>query len=315
MSTLTVSRIETRPNRSRGLSLSLRATSCPSLLLNIPAELTLIILELAIRECKPSTLAVVSKAISAYIDHIIYRTVVLNDLKTIHLFAWTTRRRSPSFMAEHVKSLAVTLTPEHYRRGSSSVISEIIAACTGVRKLAVPSCHHPISLPSVLTQHDGLSELTIQSYDEAQSSDFPVFTRSPTHLRICEPSDAWCSPLSMLESFGPLPDLRYLELSRRTNANEENDAIFVSEILRILDINPRLKTMVIRIFPQSWWSAEQVPDITGSTIWALMQSVVEHDSRVILLEGKYGEWKESAAQGVDYWAGLQQTDPGGSRPA
>lgn len=305
MSTLTVSRVETYAGRSRALSLSLRATCRPSSLLAIPDELILDILELAILQCKPSTLAVISKAISAHIDYIIYRTVVLGDLKTVHLFAWTTRRKTRSFMAGHVKSLAVTLAPEQYQRGSRTLISEIIAACTGVRKLTVPSCHHPISIPSVLARHDGLLELTIQSYDEAHTSNYPDLTLSPTHLRFCEPSDAWCSPLSMLELFGALPDLRYLELTRRADANEENDAVFYGDILHILDTSPRLKLVVIRIFPQSWWTTEHLPAVTGSNIWALMHNVVEHDARAILLQGKYGEWKESAAQGVDYWTELQ----------
>jgi len=81
MATITTIRSQTRRRR-----FSLSLVSRPTPFLNLPAELVLDILELALSETKPSTLTTLSKVISYFVDIILYRTVVLHSKECITLF-------------------------------------------------------------------------------------------------------------------------------------------------------------------------------------------------------------------------------------
>lgn len=307
--------------RTRSLSLSLIAAHpSESPISWIPSELILDILEQAILVSKPSAFALarVSKSISNFIDIILYRTVVLDSPQTIALFHRTVRTKSLTFLSERVKRLAVTWKPESYRTSTRQQVLAIIGACTGLLSLAVPSFPEPINLSSVTweTGRGCPSELSIQSYDDgacvwspslpdASLFSSPDITSPVTHLRVCEPGDTWHSPSSILSSFGPLPELTHLQLSRRINSNEDNDLTFIEDVRAILHSRATLKMLVISVFPTPWLISRAVHQ---SNIWKQLSALRNEDSRLVLMKGIYGMWKDewsgmSAACGpVDFWS-------------
>jgi hypothetical protein len=271
-------------------TLSLISSPGPPLL-KLPVELVYSILELAILHCRPGILAVVSKAVHGVVNAILYHTVVLESPEDIALFNRTIRSKPRIFFANHVRRLVVTClrnSPEHQ-------VLNILAACTGLQVLVFPSSHLPFTISSRVSHaHDvGPSELILQSLDMKDVCvDPPLIPNSDslTHLRFCEPSDVWRSPSSMLASFGPLPHLSHLQLSRRANANKDNDYLFVQDIRTLLWSRTALKLLVVSIFDKrSWISPESVAD---SHIWNLMRDLQDTDSRVVVLVGRYGDWKK-----------------------
>ncbi|KAJ7125126.1 hypothetical protein C8R44DRAFT_782389 [Mycena epipterygia] len=229
-------------------------------LLDVPAEIGLEIMQLALIDTPANTLAVVSKAFSALVSAIIYKLVVLDCQETIALFHRTVRTKSPEFLDTHVLTLAVT--SRFYSTRARAQLEEIVAACTGVRTLAIP---RPGILASALISHTTPRELIIQKFDAVTPFEWdPLFNQASecpaahlsvplTHLRICEPGTVWHSPLSTLEFFGPLPHLTHLALARHVNPDKTfNDTVFVEELRTLLTSRPGLKMLVVNLFPARW---------------------------------------------------------------
>lgn len=257
---------------------------------NLPVELLFSILELASLHCRPSVLAVVCKAIHPIINAILYHTVVLESATDIALFHRTVHLKPRIFFANHVRRLVVTCL----RNSPEYQILDILAACAALRVLVLPSSRHPFTISP--RNHDGgLSELTLQSLDidDICGHDLPLTTNldSLTHIRFCEPSNVWCSPLSMLASFGPLPHLSHLQLSRCANANQDNDYLFLEDIRIILRSYADLKLLVVSIFDNRSWMSS-VESVAESNFLNLMRELRDEDSRVVVLVGGYGDWKK-----------------------
>lgn len=302
MSTVTVTALRTT-HRPRALSLI--AARLPPIL-GLPAELVLTIFELVISESKPITLATICKGINKAVESILYRTVVLDTSKTIDLFYRTTLSRPRDFFTEHVKKLIVTWELEQH----SSSISKIIAACPALRSLVSPSCY-PISMATQMPNYDGPSELTFRSYEGEDASkvapSFQKSSRSLTHLRFCEPSDSWYSPSSMLSTFGPLLHLSHLQLSRRADANEDNDLTFAEDIRTLLRSNSTLKVVVVSIFAgYSWTNSSAIAE--DSYIWNLMLSIRDEDPRIIVINGIYDDWRDVGNYQKALWSGWHPVD-------
>ncbi|KAJ7496899.1 hypothetical protein FB451DRAFT_1359406 [Mycena latifolia] len=299
MSTLTLTQIQLPlyKSRARALSLALVAASRPAPLLDIPTELGLEILELSLTHTPFTTLSVVSKAFGALVSSILYRHVVLDSIEALSLFHRTVKSKSPHFLETHIKTLVVTIEPWRFAPRTRIELERVIAACTGVRALSLP---RPGIFAEPLSHLRNLpSEVTIQSFDATApfqwehaplratvSTHNPAshFSVSLTHLRISEPGDTWHSPLSILAFFGSTPHLTHLSLARRRDANTDNDEVFVDEVCTLLASRPKLRMLVVSIFPAQWpcYSSDTTP-AASSTIWAVLSSVAEADKRLILV--------------------------------
>ncbi|KAK7472454.1 hypothetical protein VKT23_000569 [Stygiomarasmius scandens] len=290
MSTVTITKTQTRP---RTFSLSLVSARVPPLL-RLPPELVLDILELAIPDSTPKILATISKTVCSFVDSIIYRTVVLDSKDTINLFHRTTLSKSDTFLACHVKKLVITWPPPPKTLQFSRLL-DILAACTGLRALVLPSGYDVDTLATILRAHRGntLSEVIIQShegvsllsmfYPNSMKVDYSSCPSSITHLRICESSSGWVAPCEMLDMFGTLPQLTHLELPRRINANEDNDATFLADLRAILRTRPSMKMLVVTVFPQSWAPPQ---DVHESSIWEALSTLRNEDPRLVILKGQ-----------------------------
>ncbi|KAL0571551.1 hypothetical protein V5O48_010412 [Marasmius crinis-equi] len=280
--------------RPRRLSLSLLAPRTPPPLLNLPAELVLDILELCLKENRPSTLTVVCKAISGFVDAILYRIVVLDSRETVNLFHRTTLSKPPTFFATHVKKLVLAYNPSvdsiQFRR-----VLDIVAPCSGLRSLVLPSGYEKPAIQSILhaLSSDGLAEILIHSHQGLRTFDAGTtrldYTLPVTHLRVCEPGDGFVAPCSLLSAFGSLPRLSHLQLARRINSNEDNDQVFVDDVVHILETRPELTMLVVSIFPLSWSPTPQA-SVIESSIWDMLQKLSKRDKRLLVRLGEYKEW-------------------------
>ncbi|KAJ7072672.1 hypothetical protein C8F01DRAFT_257580 [Mycena amicta] len=308
--TVIVASVQPSPQkaRARALSLALAAASKPAPLLDVPTELGLEILELGLTHTPFSTLAAVSRAFSTLIAAILYKHVVLDTPKKLSLFARTVRGKTPDFVQSQVKSLAVTIDQWSFNATSRMELEAVVAACNGVRILSLP---RPGILSSALSRHTPSrilpSELTIQSFDFSPSpTDSYSLATSLTHLRVSEPGDVWYSPLSILAFFGARIDnvLSHLSLARRMEANIDNDEVFIEEVQTILESRPRLKMLVVRIFP-AHFPLYCNPDVSveSSTIWKALSVLAEVDQRLVLiatgLQGAKASWAH--VSGDDFW--------------
>ncbi|TFK74576.1 hypothetical protein BDN72DRAFT_759323 [Pluteus cervinus] len=303
--------------RPRSLSLALVSAKPP--ILALPSEVALDIFELALLENEPKILVVVSKEIQRVINTIIYRTVTLDNVRSIQLFHRTITSRSSAELAVLVKALAITWSPGFAQPATHRLILDIATICTGARTLVLPSFYNTSLRPTrtatsgrpVIRLDDPL-QLTMQSFDAYTpqylhtSSAMHAAAATPihrfasiTHLRICEPSDYWYSPKDILDSFGALPYLTHLQLSRRAEANEGNDVIFVDHIKEILQTRKTLKMLVVSVFAPTWWCEESVLE---SRIWQVLDELAVADSRLFGLVGRQGEWEKS-------WDGVRLRTP------
>lgn len=300
MATLTTTVSQTRPRR---FSLSL-VSARPSPLLKLPAELVLDILELSLSETKPSTLAIISKVISCFVDIILYRTVVLHSKESITLFHRTTLSRPVSFFASHVKKLVVSYKPQNLINFQRA--QQAISVCGGARSLVLSMWFGMDCLASIMQGRadGGVSEVILHSPDgmamESLRKNLPLDTHSDsvTHLRVCEPGEGWTAPDDILRSFGTLRGLTHLQLARRINSNVDNDRKFEEQVRTILQTRPTLAILAVVIYPQPWAPEE---DVSESDIWGTMREVAEQDSRVVLSQGKIEDWGKSGQSDRDFW--------------
>ncbi|KAF9451524.1 hypothetical protein P691DRAFT_807635 [Macrolepiota fuliginosa MF-IS2] len=284
--------------RKRALSLSLVGKQASSLLHDLPAEIIIHILELALLHDRPRDLASISQIIRHFINIIIYRTVVLDTSHTITLFHRTASSPRSSHLLEHVRRLAITWEPEYFNATTEKQLRGIVAQCPSLRAVAVPSCYQVNISPSGALLHDGPTDLTVQSFedlnpDPLSSAVFllPIyFSTSLTHLRICEPADKWQSPLSIIAALHGAPNLTHLELARRTDSNEDNDAIFVEDLAYLLTTRKELRMVVVSIFGGSMRTS--LDALRESSIWMLVSKLQEVDSRVVITQGEPGSWRE-----------------------
>ncbi|KAG5342619.1 hypothetical protein C0989_012124 [Termitomyces sp. Mn162] len=239
-------------------------------------------------------LALVSRIFRRVLDVILYRTVVLDSTETLQLFHRTIQLKRPTFFADHVLRIVVT----DYNVASHRYLNDIIAACSGLRSLVIPSYKwSQIFLTESPPLDKSLQSITLRSFDPSnitnqRSSRLPAMGFSNlTHLRICEPADVWCSPTTIVEAFGPLPHLSHLQFARRANANQGNDERFALSISSLLATRSSLKMLVVGIFPAAFPTSNDAP-VQESEIWHLMRELCCSDRRLILAPGRYEEWKD-----------------------
>ncbi|KAK0459114.1 uncharacterized protein EV420DRAFT_1538362 [Desarmillaria tabescens] len=289
MSTLTMTRSH-QQGRLRSFSLSLVARHS-SPLLALPVELIIDIITLALIESKINALATICKDMSCLFNTILYRTVSLSSTRPVSLL-YQACRSNPS-LTIHIRHFTVSGNAVLDAKGWGRVW-EIVSRAKGLLSLSLKEGYQPSSLALILADpnHESLSAVTIQRFDAPTASVGPACVAPITHLRICEPSDQWHSPYDILSSFGSLPALTHLQLCRRVNGNEENDLTFVEEVASILRDRPRLRMLVVTVFPQMWAGEEQVE---GSDIWRWLKEIA--DER-LMVKGGYGLWLKD-----DAWAG------------
>jgi hypothetical protein len=279
--------------------MSLAPTVAPraSPLLDIPPEIGLEIVQLALIATPSSILVAVSKQFNALVCKIIYRTVVLDRLSRVARFHRTVRSKSPEFLETHVRALAVTCPS--YSTEARVQLEGIVAACTGLRTIAIP---RPGILTSALISATRPSELIIQKFDAmtpfewdppfAQAlSDDPGahLSQNITHLRICEPGAVWHSPLATLRFFGALAGLTHLALARHVSPDSfwrsNNDSVFVNEIRTLLAARASLKMLVVHLFPARWPKPTRVAAslCNHSCLCKALMRVADADKRLIVL--------------------------------
>jgi hypothetical protein len=291
--TLSVTAIRT-PTSSSGFGMK-----SLSLLHDLPSEIIIHILECALRNDKPSDLALISRIIRHFVTVIIYRTVVLDTSPTITLFHRTAISPRSSPLLTHVKKLAITCGHESSTSPDTEhQIRRIISQCPAVHSLVVRSLWQIDIPPSVVPsrRHDGPSDLTIQSLEGILSTNserphFPAwFSASLTHLRICEPGNTWQSPLSAIAALNGAPNLTHLQLARRADSNKDNDVTFADEIAQLLSRRKSLKKVVVSVFEGPWKLTPVA--LRESRIWVLVSRLQEFDSRLVVVEGESGKWSE-----------------------
>lgn len=330
--------------RPRSLSLALIVPRPP--LLTLPSEVALHIFYIALQDNKVTNLGLVCKAIYRVIITLIYQTVLLNTSRGIQLFHRTITTEGSAGLSTNVKALIITSALSFSQPSSThQLLLDIISHCSGVRTLALPSFGDitlaaPTNACSVDLRHTARPEighpskeplqLTLQSFHtftpqylqsrsgtHANSASVANFSglsrfRTITHLRFCEPSEFWYSPLEILMSFGELPHLSHLQLCRRSEANEDNDVTFMEELEAILQKRKSLKMLVVSIFSPNW-SGDQ--SVLTSSIWKALGTLVERDERVYRLAGKNGEWKNQweghrlKASPANFWQDLKVDCP------
>ncbi|TRM69114.1 hypothetical protein BD626DRAFT_421118 [Schizophyllum amplum] len=256
---------------------------------SLPCELMLEVFELVMQDMKPSILLCLSRTINAVIESIIYRTVVLPSPQAVFLFHRSVSSKPPTFHACHVLRLYVTYSPSwHAEPTLYRCLKDILTACRGIRELTLPSCHG-----SLARQYPTLTHLTVASYeaDEGRVAGGKKRaagdTSAITHLRICEPgSSLWCPPAAMLRSFGSLPALTHLQLPRRMNANEDNDAVFARDVEEILEKRPGLQMLLVSFFNAPVGTEMAAED---AHIFRLLREI--EDERLVLELGHEEHWQ------------------------
>ena len=286
-----------------------------ALLDNLPAEIIILILELALSNNRPQDLALTSQLIRHFVNMIVYRTVVLDTLHTITLFHRTASCKRSLHLLAHVKSLVVTVKPEHFTSSTGQQLGHIIARCPSLYQVAIASsCQIKISPSILLPCFDGPSDLTIRSFDSPIGSEplssedlLPAyFSNSLTHLRICEPSDRWQSPLSIIASLRGVPNLTHLQLARRVGSNIDNDVIFTEEVAYLLATRKKLKMVVISIFGGSIKMSSEA--LRKSNIWVMVSRLEVLDPRIVILEGELGKWRREWKDMRDFRCGARLSD-------
>lgn len=214
-------------------------------------------------------------------------------------------------------------------------------ACSGIRTLAVPLCPTPLTSEDISSSVSP-AEIVLGSYADLAPEPFmfgystmtsnvslvnynkSVF-RGVSHLRVGDPSDGWYSPSSMLTSFGPLPHLTHLQLSRRAHANMDNDTLFVGEIQEILRSRTDLKMLVAAVYPSTRMNSRDVEAHDGfrtlpdedkdCNIWSALRELSLEDDRLVIVEGTWGSWAREwehpkiAATGspaFDFWTSAKR---------
>jgi hypothetical protein len=168
-------------------------------------------------------------------------------------------------------------------------IGEIVAACHNLQAIVLPTLSS--SIPDLTVHHD-LKELVTPVFEDDETLN-RLLPRADTitHLRFTEPNEyGWMSPCEMLAKCGNPPNLSRIQFSRRTGANEENDAVFVEEVASILSSYPKLRLVVVSVFKGYAWSAD-TSAIEDSHIWKILSDLKGLDDRVVLVEGHRKEWK------------------------
>ncbi|KAJ6497653.1 hypothetical protein C8R45DRAFT_983731 [Mycena sanguinolenta] len=282
---------------------------------DIPTEIGLEIIELALLSTSPSALALVSKKFNALVCKIIYRTVALDGLSRIAQFHQTVSLKSPEFLGTHVLALAVT-SKTVYNTTARNQLEDIVAACTGLRTLAIP---RPGILASSKTFRTRPIELIIQKFDavtpfewdppfakDMVDSPAPYISQNLSRLRLCEPGEVFHSPLASLEFFGPLPRLTHLALARHVNPDRTyNDGVFVNEIRTILETRPRLEMLVVSLFPVRWPHPLRIANNLcghGCICKALIR-LADADKRLVILAAGWDAIVEKFPPG-DYFSSL-----------
>lgn len=285
----------------------------------LPPELIIEVLEVATAidyTNTPFALALVCKAISQLVNHILYQTVVLSSPKSISLFFRTTTSKPPCFLTSHIRRILVTVT-ELSGRVKAQLVG-IVKACTGpqaVMDLDLAHHSHSARLSPACS-----FELHLQSYVDLSDESILIssasgdYTLSPlslvTHLRICEPGYVWQAPSSLLPPH--TSNLTHLHICRRAFANEENDAVFLKDVHYFLR-SSKMKMVVVSVFPS--YFANEMEEVNASSIWQALKMLQAGDERLFVLEGKHGSWTSECVSRIvaglsgplDFWQKVRRS--------
>ncbi|KAF7298040.1 hypothetical protein HMN09_01025300 [Mycena chlorophos] len=260
---------------------------------SVPNEILLEIIEFALANGTfAGDIACVCRPFGSLIDHIVYKTVVLNSAARIARFCYTARARRQAFMTRHVRRLVVS-APDCFTVEVRSQLETILSVCRGVQAMAIP---RPAILvaPDVVSQ-TRLNELTIQQFDamtpfewdpqfgEAGASPAAHLTRQISHLRVCEPAAAplFHPPAEIIEFFGPLENLTHLALACRSTQPLHKSRIFLQDIQELLLARPALRVVVVSIF------GHDRRRLCGTEcLCTALQGL--RDRRVVVLAGSHG---------------------------
>ncbi|KAF8581794.1 hypothetical protein K439DRAFT_1662123 [Ramaria rubella] len=151
---------------------------------NFPPEIVRLIIELAAAMCPHMTLTLtlVSKEVRAWVEPVLYHTVILWTPRTVELFRVVFAAKPPSFFTTHVKNLFIN-------DGSGT---DIIQACSRVERLA--------AYPLVLV---GLPDSDVEENDPVSCDPGPeslmTYAGCPTPLEVMLMGSLedvpWASPL------------------------------------------------------------------------------------------------------------------------
>ncbi|KAH6913923.1 hypothetical protein BKA70DRAFT_648315 [Coprinopsis sp. MPI-PUGE-AT-0042] len=257
-------------------------TSGSCSLSDLPAELSIKVLQFALRRCKPWVLASLSKSYRNHVYDIIYSVVALDSEKKIGRFH-AISRTNPQVLLYTRKLVIIDGDWAGYDDAPSKIFS-IISACAAIRILEVPTLEY---IPPALSKatHPELVEVTTAEARRAFGfSGRAIALRSLglERLRIAGHAlgfGPFIRPSVILSEFDNPPELTHLELSRLANSNQDNDAIFVRDVVEVLQSGsfPKLKMLVVSIIGV---------DAKGSDVWKLVEEVGTADSRLVLVEGR-----------------------------
>ncbi|KAG2015576.1 hypothetical protein CC2G_008835 [Coprinopsis cinerea AmutBmut pab1-1] len=262
-----------------------------SLLFELPSELITKIFELALLGSKPSDLSALSKTIHNYVNDILYRVVVLDSAHSIRLFHRTAR--SNQQVLSYVKKLVITWQSDSAYLNLSKEIRGIIAECTQIHTLEIP-----ILEPEAMADfhwHPNLIEITTR-YMEADIGQFQGKLKSLwdklTHLRLAEPAE-----FGMEATCGCIGGIRQSASTRISPAlapgkREPGERSYLRRRRTEYPAGRRIPFFegadcVSHREGNDTWKPEPVRE---SNIWEMLEEVARQDKRLVLVEGKYGEW-------------------------
>lgn len=247
------------------------------------------------------TLLCVCKPLTHLVKTLIYHNVVLHSPEAMERFTRTVmemsqRKQGQDFLRQTVRGLVILCTPSSVSSSASFAatffaftrpsrvtdewdlmvqrLKTIVGGCKGLKMVALPGpWRFPVrrAINEVLRGSPSVEEIILQSMYEPLTdskkttpSISALESPGPTRLRVCEPGDVWSSPLQTIAAMGVSADgagLEHLHLARRIDANEDNDVVFVDEVVEILSgpLGKKMKKVVVSLFGGSAASSSTLP--------------------------------------------------------
>lgn len=260
-----------------------------STFLNLPVELLLDISRLALAESMPSVLSTVCKDFTTVLNAALYHTVTLEDARRTALFLQTAK--SNPHLLQNVRHLVITA--DGLKQQSWAAVWCMLPQASGLLSLTLDDGGQVNQLASFLGERtlDFFSSITLREFSDVPSSPRSYIGSPLTRLRVCTPSDVWFSPSTILATFACPPQLTHLQLARRINGNEDNDAVFVAETKGILASYPELKMLMVSLYEPTWTATAEEADVEASHIWAQLREI--GDNRLEVVRGRYDDWMAS----------------------
>ncbi|KIY69458.1 hypothetical protein CYLTODRAFT_420643 [Cylindrobasidium torrendii FP15055 ss-10] len=260
-----------------------------STFLSLPVELLLDISRLALVESRPSVLSTVCKDFTNVVNAALYHTVTLDNARRSALFLQTTK--SHLRLLQNIRHLVVTA--DDLKQQSWAAIWCMLPQASGLLSLTLEDGSQVKQLASFLGERtlDFFSSITLREFSDVPSSPRSYIGSPLTRLRVCTPSDVWFSPSTILATFACPPQLTHLQLARRINGNEDNDAVFTAEIKGILETYPELRALTVSLYEPTWPTTTEEADVEASHIWGQLREI--GDDRLKVVRGQYEDWMTS----------------------